>query len=80
MDKKDYQFIVTNLQLLKWHELVDNPTYVKDAINEEYWNAYREIYSDDKGAEIGYVIGVIVGIASALMIVAGVLIYVFVFN
>jgi len=42
MDKKDYQFIVTSLQLLRWHEFVDNPDCVKDVINEDYWNAYRK--------------------------------------
>jgi len=78
MDKEDYQFLVTSFRLDRWHEFVNNPTYVKDTINEDYWNAYRKVYPDEEDDEDlednNLLLYLIIGISGGVVLIAGVII------
>ena len=68
MEKKDYQFIVTNAQLSAWHLFADNPTCVQKVINKAYWDAYNKLHLGD-GLWIFLVIGIAVGLVLSGVII-----------
>jgi len=77
MEKKDYQFIVTTSQLFTWHQLVDNPSYVKEAINKGYWDAYKKLHPDPPpppppkpDEKDNFLLYLIIGIAGGVVLIA----------
>lgn len=72
MGKEFYESIVQHARFSSWHELVDNPNYVKTMYSKLYYDALAKITSSDSDNK--FMMYLIIGISGGVVLIAAIVV------